>query len=236
MIKKISQRLQGAPRRLREINYSLHLLGTLREEGWHRSVASRAPVTRNGDPLPWFTYPAILWMDAHVENDDSVFEFGAGYSTLWFAKRVKSVVSVEHDPHWIEKLSSYISSNVELIVKHALRDEAGSLEGATSSDYARVISAYPDESFDIIVIDGMERVSCAATSAGKVKEDGIIVFDNSDRPWHRPALDHLRDLGFGRIDFHGFIPGYGYQACTSIFARGTNRWTLSARPPRYGGY
>jgi hypothetical protein len=47
----------------------------------------------------------------------------------------------------------------------------------------------------------------------------LIIFDNSDRQAHRPALDALDRAGWKRLDFFGLIPAYLYKNCTSIFFR-----------------
>jgi 16S rRNA A1518/A1519 N6-dimethyltransferase RsmA/KsgA/DIM1 with predicted DNA glycosylase/AP lyase activity len=58
-------------------------------------------------------YNVIALLDDRLDSDMRVFEYGSGFSTLYFAERVSSVVSVEYDQQWIEKLSTNLPSNVE---------------------------------------------------------------------------------------------------------------------------
>ena len=48
-------------------------------------------------------------------------------------------------------------------------------------NYCLSISFFPDQYFDLILIDGRCRESCLQLSASKVKKDGFIILDNSER-------------------------------------------------------
>lgn len=86
------------PLRALGIEGAVHASGrVLREEGWLRSYREGVPVRRSGEPIPWYTYSAIAFLDERLPGDATVFEFGAGYSTLWYAARCSRVVAVE--PH-----------------------------------------------------------------------------------------------------------------------------------------
>src|SRR5215204_4452964 len=52
--------------------------------------------------LPWFSYAAIDFLQDFLQSGMSVCEFGSGGSTLFFARRVKSVYSIEDNPKWFE--------------------------------------------------------------------------------------------------------------------------------------
>ena len=54
--------------------------------------------------LPWMTFPAISQIRDFLEPSMRVFEYGSGGSTVFFANRVKEVISVEHDKEWYQKL------------------------------------------------------------------------------------------------------------------------------------
>ena len=65
---------------------------------WRRSLGGEAnPVA---DERPWITFPAIEFLERTLTRDMRVFEYGAGGSTLFFATRVKEVVSIEHEGAW----------------------------------------------------------------------------------------------------------------------------------------
>src|SRR5262245_56791293 len=55
------------------------------------SLKARA-VDKDGNPLPWYTYPAIDFLRRKCFAERTVLEFGSGQSTLWWAARARSVV------------------------------------------------------------------------------------------------------------------------------------------------
>ncbi|HZP02729.1 MAG TPA: hypothetical protein VFD30_20945 [Terriglobia bacterium] len=104
------------------------------------------------------------------------------------------------------------------------------------SQYSTAIVNYPEGSFDVIVIDGAERVSCAREAVPRLKQDGIIIFDNSDRPAYQKGVELLHAARLGRIDFYGFVPVYGVVSCTSVFIRFSLRWTGGEVPLVFQNY
>ena len=224
--------------------------------GWLRSVRENAALDANG-PVPWFTYPAIRQLARMIRADWRVLEFGSGNSTLWWAQRVAAVVSVEHDPVWVERLRSAAPSNVTVhqrVMDEPVRADlddlllseyfptgcfgvptddptrnyrAGLLDAAYRG-YAVTGLEYPRGHFDVIVIDGMARALTAWVAARQVADAGLIVFDNSDRHEYDAAYRMLADRGFARIDFWGLGPINPYEWCTSLFVRSLESLRLKA--------
>src|SRR2546430_9982143 len=64
----------------------------------------RRNLRQNGNPLdgdsPWMTFAAIRFLDRLLTKEMRVFEYGSGGSSLFFSRRVREVVSVEHDGAW----------------------------------------------------------------------------------------------------------------------------------------
>lgn len=170
-------------------------------------------VDGKGNPLPWITYPAIEFLNTIDFSDAKVFEFGAGSSTLWWAKRAKLVCSVERERDWFERLIPILPDNAYVDL------EANEL-------------AYPDHinrngsKFDVVVIDGAVRYPCVQSSLDYLDEHGIILLDNTE--WYPNIANMLRELGFTQIDFSGFGPINAFPSCTSIFFR-TNKWLIKKR-------
>jgi len=52
---------------------------------------------------PFYTPAAIRKIETLLNTDSRVFEWGSGISTIWFAKRVKKVISVENNEEWYKK-------------------------------------------------------------------------------------------------------------------------------------
>jgi hypothetical protein len=168
--------------------------------GQMRDTASNAA----GEAIPWYTYPATEYLSQFDVRGASVFEFGAGHSSLFWAARARRVCSVEMNPEWHATLAAYGRPNLELFLRE---------------DKARYLSCLAEqgEKFDLIVIDGRWRQSCAALAPSHLRDGGMVVLDNSDRyPETARALRHLQ---FFQIDFSGFGPLNAYAWTTSIFLR-----------------
>ncbi len=208
--------LRGIPRSTSELKCSLRLLGLYRQIGWQQSIKRGLPSDQSGGELPWLSYPALAWLDAAFQGAERVFEYGSGNSTLWFSRRASSVVSVEHDGAWVGQLRKRLPSNVTLLHRACGGDE----DWAVGPDpYVEALATFSAGSFDLVVIDGMARNSCALVAIDQVDGDGLIVLDNADRPAHHPAIDALHAAGFGRIDFVGPTVVQGVFSSTSVFSR-----------------
>jgi len=68
--------------------------------------------------------------------------------------------------------------------------------------------------FDVVVIDGLERVELVPIAASILKPGGFILFDNSH--W-QGLIEAIAPYKFLRVDYYGGSPGVPLQACTSIF-------------------
>lgn len=191
--------------------YSLKKTGPLKEDGWFRSFREEASVDADGNPLPWITYPAIEFLKNRIHKEMSVFEYGCGGSTIWWASRVKEVISIEHDKDWYQKVKLRVPGNV--IINHIKLEYGGA--------YSKKITEFKDK-FDIVVLDGRDRVNCAINSLGSLKSDGIIIWDNSDLKEYEKGYQFLYERGFRKIEFIGLAPFINYKSETGIFYRPSN--------------
>lgn len=205
---------------LRKIRWVCNLYETTRlykkylsVNGWLESRYLRMPVDKDLNPLPWYTYSAIHFLEPRIRKEFRVFEFGSGNSTLWYSKRVSSVICVEQSLEYYEYLKPKFQKNSNITCVHEPREEEGG--------YADVIYKYP-EKFDVIVIDGSDRVRCAYNAPKFLKPDGVVVFDNSNREMFDEGLQYLLDSGFRRINFWGHGPISHIEWCTSVFYRTDN--------------
>jgi len=144
-----------------------------------------------------------------------VFEFGSGNSTLWWAERVASVMSVEHDPHWAEQIAARIPENVTL--HHVPLEEDG--------DYCRTTSRTRHK-FHVIVIDGRDRVNCARHCLHALRDDGVVIWDDSQRSRYRSGYRFLGRRHFKQLTFSGLGPMAPAPWETSVFYRAGNCFDL----------
>jgi hypothetical protein len=190
----------------------------LQTSGWLNSLYSGKPLNQEAKPIPWYTYPAIEFIENKIYSDFCVFEYGSGNSSLWWSKRVTQVISIENDANWFNYIKENIPSNVEL---YLIEDDL---------EYASAILQYEDHLFDVIIVDGSNRNQCAEFAISKVKDQGFIIFDNTDDHRHAPGVEKLQASGFIRIDFYGMIPSYLYKNCTSIFFKDVNLLSRGGLP------
>lgn len=179
--------------------------------GWLHSVASGRPLNAQGSPVPWFTYPAIQFIETILEPQWKVFEWGSGNSTLWWAANTSSVVAVEDNIQWHSEVSRQVPSNAKVLVAPSLEEYVGALTSCGADKY------------DVIVIDGSHRNACAKVALERLADTGIIIFDNSDATSNAEGVQFLNEQGLIRLDFWGLIPSYLYKNCTSVFMRNADR-------------
>jgi hypothetical protein len=175
--------------------------------GWLNSVLKGRPVDANDNPIPWFTYPAIDFLESIIDPIWSIFEWGSGNSTKWWAKKCALVMAVESNPAWHAEVSRSLPQNAKVILAE------------DQDSYTQAIRQTSESVFDIVVIDGEHRNQCVLMCLDAISDEGIVVFDNSDRQSYNEGIQCLLDAGFFRIDFWGLIPSYAYRNCTSIFFR-----------------
>jgi hypothetical protein len=189
------------PNRLRSrLSTAWFLHRYAREYGLWRSRLEQRVVDKDGRPVPWYTYAAIEYLDSLDWSDRTVFEYGCGQSTHWWAERAKSVTAVEHNADWYRQVTETAPGNVTLLLE--------------TDDYVQAIASRG--SFDVIIIDGVSRSrnDCAALVSKHLAPGGIVVFDNSDR--YPEACHYLRDQELLQVDFHGPVPMGAQTNTTSL--------------------
>jgi hypothetical protein len=168
----------------------------------------------DGDPVPWFTYPAIEYLEGINLSEMAVFEFGSGNSTRYWSKRARSVVAVEDDRSWADMVQVDQGRNMHLVFAES------------NEEYTAAISLN-DETYDVIVIDGTDRLGCAYAISGWLRDGGFVILDDADE--HAEAAAVLRSYNLIEVDFSGFAAVISYTKTTSFF------FHPSFRPiPRHG--
>jgi precorrin-6B methylase 2 len=185
--------------------------GMLVEYGWFKSRGRYQAIDANNDPIPWFTYAAIEFLSSRVRSNMNVFEYGCGNGTLWWAKKINRIYCVEHDSIWFERIQKKVPANVEL--SYCDLDYDG--------NYCKAICNYGIK-FDIVIVDGRDRVNCVKASVDYLKNDGVLILDDSNREKYSGALSELYMRGFRRIEFKGLGPISKHICETSIFYRNDN--------------
>jgi len=175
---------------------------------WYTSLKK----TRNAvkDEVPWVTFKAKRWLESFLTPGMNVLEFGSGGSTIFIAKRVKKLVSVEHDRGWYELTKEALTKNNIHNCQYLLLEPQHAPEGnykpndpygfssslypdMSFESYVKSVAAFPDESFDLVFVDGRARPSCIFHALHKVRFGGYLMLDNSERTRYQAGKDLLKD-------------------------------------------
>ena len=188
--------------------------------GQYKTICRWDCVDRYDNPIPWYSYPAIEYIKQLDVSDKTIFEYGSGNSTIFWASRCKKLVSVEDNQHWYNKVKAKLPDNVE----YTLFNE--------KQKYISSIDNHPDK-FDIVIIDGSHRYECCARALQNLKDDGFIILDNSD--WKEKTSQVLRESNLIEVDMSGFGPISDYTWTTSFyFTRSVKLKPAYGRQPIHG--
>jgi hypothetical protein len=185
--------------------------GYLYEIGWIDSYKTQSPIRNNYQPIPWVTYSFIGFIEPLLNKDMHIFEYGSGNSTLYYADKVNTVTSVEHDKKWYEKLKHNVPDNTKLIYR----------ELQYGGYYSKTIDSI-GKNFSIVIVDGRDRVNCILSAIPYLSTDGVLILDDSERKEYKKGIEYLQQSGYRKIDFWGIAPGIFFNKCTSIFYRDKN--------------
>lgn len=174
-----------------------------------KTLDEKICVDKDGNPIPWYTFPAIEYLSQFDYSDKKIFEFGCGNSSRFWAARAKQVVSVEDNPTWLEKWKSeFTENNIEI----RFHEEGETYYNAILEDESR---------YDIIVIDGKNRAECAITAMQRLAKGGVIIVDDSDRintsKEYVKTAENLKKGNFIQVDFYGFCPMTTYSKTTTLY-------------------
>lgn len=163
-------------------------------------------------PTPWLTPAAVLFFQDWLTEDKVGAEYGSGISTVFFAKRSKHVVSIEHYEPWYLKVVDlfkqegltnisykFISTNEEK------DDNRSSTEVFERYDlmkyeqdimweyfnYFHALDNYESNHFDYVLVDGRARPECLVHAIDKLKSGGLLVLDNSERKRYKIVFELL---------------------------------------------
>lgn len=189
--------------------WSVFLKGLIRFSstyGYYKSIKEKRPVDINGNPIPWYTYPGIEYLEQLDFSKKTIFEYSSGYGSIWWSDRCKQLISVEHNPEWFQEVDKMKKDNH----LYTLQED--------KTAYVNHLDKYA-KTVDVVIIDGEYRSSCAKKVLELVETGSgfeLVIFDNSD--WWPNAVKSFKDqTRFYQIDFHGMGPINAYSWTTSIF-------------------
>lgn len=192
-----------------------HALRThaLEQISWNTSRKMRSAVL-NGDPVPWWTYSSIQFIDQFVSEYAEVLEIGGGNSTIFWINRGNKVLTLETNIQWIQTILGSSINQTSLHELIHIRDE--------SNDCIK--QSVANRKFDVVVNDGIgDRTQIADYLLEILNPGGILVWDNSERIEYSDKISEIKNRGWRELSFHGMGPINAYASSTSIFYQGELR-------------
>ncbi len=154
------------------------------------------------DQTPWLVPESVTWLATVIQPGWYGWEWGSGGSSIWLARRVRHLVTVEHDAEWVaetrRRLARFGLANVTVchIPKGA----------AYYEDYADFVLQEADASLGLILIDGRNRPRCLRNALPKLAPGGVLVLDDSQRGAYQEAIAEV-PADWERHDFEGWWNG-----------------------------
>lgn len=87
--------------------------------------------------------------------------------------------------------------------------------------------------FDFILIDSIQRFSCAQSSISLLNPRGSIILDDSQRDNYKKIFDFFELNGFTKRDFWGIEPGGIKIKNTTFFNQGSPQGGAGAHAPLF---
>ncbi|MHC4067445.1 MAG: O-methyltransferase, partial [Planctomycetota bacterium] len=122
---------------------------------------------------------------SYLKQSDIGLEFGSGRSTIWFAKRIKYLTSVEHDEGWSQKVRQMLESNDLQNVDYRFIPKNKEDDDANDADYVKILEKVETNSVDFVLIDGVYRDFCALNALRVIRPGGVFIIDNVN--WFLPC-------------------------------------------------
>ena len=150
---------------------------------------------------------ATEWLKDKFSENMRVFEYGTSDSTFFFVNNgVKELITIEHDIVHYEEIEdlklNYEKTKIYHIliepVKEDLSVPYSHLSFGSKRDeclnfnfkkYVEYINRFPDKAFHIVFINGRSRASCISVAVSKVKNNGYLILNNSERFEYSNATD-----------------------------------------------
>lgn len=139
---------------------------------------------------PWLMQEVIDWLAAIVKSEWTVLETGAGGSTVFFAQRVRRLITYEHDIKWIRKVHQELA-------RLGLPADMFYLQNYPEAglDLRHV------DTIDLALIDGRGRVRSVKDAWPMLNSGGWLLLDDSDRERYAEARELMDAASSARIVF-----------------------------------
>ncbi len=144
--------------------------------------------------IPYMNPEEIVDLVCYLTKQTVMLEIGGGKSSIFLSRIVKELVTVEHDRGWANEISNSPDLDLTAWKLHVVEPnwpqshcfqpaEPGQFDG-----YVNFISTLEDNKFNVVLIDGRDRVRSTLASLPKIKNGGIVIIHDF---WNRPKYHSL---------------------------------------------
>lgn len=213
-------RLIYPPLRAQIINFKY----LAKDRAQYKSLKLGRPIDNKLNPIPWWTYPVIDYLNQFNFNEEIIFEYGPGNGTFWFVERgCKKIISIENEKNWYEELETKKQKNQILIYEE------------NKDDYFSSILNYEST---VLIIDGKwrkENVEFICANFEKINTNlKMIIIDNPDKFQLGELMKSITDsYDFIQADFFGFGPAFRGIGCTTVLINSINKVQRSTEMTPY---
>ena len=116
-----------------------------------------------------------------LRPDDIGIEWGTGQSTIWFARHVARLISIEHDKKWYEHVKQLLKDNGINNVELHFAPLTSTNPSSENQEYLRIAQKLPEQSIDFALVDGKLRDRCVEVAIRLLKPGGLLIIDNAER-------------------------------------------------------
>jgi len=141
-------------------------------------------------PTPVVAFPAPPTLPSNALNfleeffykkpQAYVLEFGSGGSTIWMALRTANLYSVEHNEYWHNRIVDQLKTVRNPVHYYFVR-----------CPYYTICTQFPNDFFDLVIVDGRSRKGCIAHSLRCIKPGGALLLNDSHRRYYTPVFPVL---------------------------------------------
>ena len=127
----------------------------------------------------------------YLHQDDTMLEWGAGGSTLYFSQFVKAYYSIEHNEKWFKQIlqeDSNFSHNFTMFLCKPNAPRTLPTQKHQFEDYINYIENL-NTKFDIILIDGRARQWCAEKALNYLNKGSIVFIHDWVRERYHVVLE-----------------------------------------------
>lgn len=172
---------------------------------------------------PWWNSRAIRYARRQLREGDMVLEWGSGSSTVWLTSLGARVTAIEAEAEWAEKVNARCPGTP---VRFIPGEDTGELRSEPElrdrgqhffDRYVSAIDEFPDDMFDMIIVDGICRAECARRAARKVRPGGLVVVDDTQWGFLDPCSEPFQRWETTRL--RGFKRGSGAEVFQTTFFR-----------------